>query len=134
MRWIAVLLVAGMLGAEELPLVTTVEYQPLAAQVTRVLDALDMLGDPLPGPDTAELRRLAGNASDPKQAVAEMQKVLDRHCLVGVNINPESRVKGQQGPAPAELVEQGWRTFLVKVHNEAGVTAVLSIGSPNAGQ
>lgn len=134
MRWIAVLLLAGTLGAEELPLVTTVEYQPLAANVTRVLDALEMLGDPLPAADTAELRRLAGNASDPKQAVAALQKILDRHCLVGVNINPESRVKGQQGPAAAELVEQGWRTFLVKVHNEAGVTAVLAVSSPNAGQ
>ena len=60
MRWIMILLLAGTLGAEELPLVTAVEYQPLAANVTRVLDALDMLGDPLPAADTAELRRLAG--------------------------------------------------------------------------
>ena len=47
-------------------------------------------------------------------------------------INPESRVKVQVGPAQKSLVEQGWRIFLVKVHNEAGVTAPLRCSSPNA--
>src|SRR4051812_6105664 len=37
-----------------------------------------------------------------------------------------------QGPAPAALVQNGWRVFLVKVHNEAGVTAELVAESPNA--
>jgi hypothetical protein len=41
-------------------------------------------------------------------------------------------VKVQGGPAPKELIEQGWRVFLVKVHNEAGVTAPLRVQSPNA--
>ncbi len=121
------------LRAEELPLVTKVEYQPLAAQVGRVLEALEMLGEPLPAADRAELKRLTTEAADPGQAVLAMQKILDRYCLVGVNINPESRVKVQQGPAKPELVEQGWRTFLVKVANEAGVTAALAVQSPNAG-
>lgn len=128
-----VLAVSTIARADELPVVIEVEYQPLAAQVTRLLDALDMLGDPLPAADTTRLRRLASEAADPKQAVAEMQKIVDQHCLVGVTINPESRVKVQQGPAEPELVEQGWRTFLVKVKNEAGVTAVLAVHSPNAG-
>ena len=35
-----------------------------------------------------------------------------------------------EGPAKKELVQQGWRTFLVKVHNEAGVTAELQLESP----
>ena len=42
-----------------------------------------------------------------------------------MGINPESRVQVKAGGAPKELMEQGWRMFLVKVHNEAGVTAVL---------
>ncbi len=61
-----------------------------------------------------------------------IQKILDPLCLVEVNINPESRVKAQLGPAPKKLVEQGWRVFLVKVHNQAGVTARLRCTSPNA--
>ena len=34
--------------------------------------------------------------------------------------------------AAKELIEQGWRVFLIKVHNEAGVTAPLRCASPNA--
>ncbi len=133
-RLILVLALAGALApGEELPIVTEVEYQPLAAQVSRLLEALQLLGDPLPAKDTAELKRLTAGLADTAGAVEALQKILDAHCLVGVNINPESRVKVQQGPKLAELVEQGWRTFLVKVHNEAGVTAVLAVESRNAG-
>ncbi|MEX2261557.1 MAG: CehA/McbA family metallohydrolase [Bryobacteraceae bacterium] len=129
---VVALLVSASVRGEELPIVAVVEYQPLAAQVVRVLDALDMLGDPLPKADSDELRKLA--ASGGATAIERIQKLLDKHCLVGVHINPESRVKVQQGPARAELVEQGWRTFLVKVQNEAGVTAVLAVDSPNSGR
>ncbi len=136
MRYLPVvfLLLAAGARADELPIVADVDYQPLAAQVIRVVDALDLLGEALPAAETAELRRLAAGAPDPKQAVVEMQKILDRHCLVGIHINPESRVEVGPGPARPELVEQGWRTFLVKVRNEAGVTAVLAVSSPNAGR
>ncbi|MBM3734704.1 MAG: hypothetical protein FJW39_02870 [Acidobacteria bacterium] len=120
-------------AAEELPLVTKVEFQPLSAQVTRVLQSLDLLGEPMPAPDSTELKKLTESPGGPKE-VERIQAILDKYCLTGVNINPESRVKVQQGPAKAELVEQGWRTFLVKVHNEAGVTAVLAVDSPNMGQ
>jgi len=65
-------------------------------------------------------------------ALEHVQQILDRYCLAGVTINPESRVKIAQGPAKPELVEQGWRLFLVKVQNEAGVTAELQAVSPNA--
>jgi hypothetical protein len=41
-------------------------------------------------------------------------------------------VKVVSGPAKPELLEQGWRIFLVKVQNEAGVTAELQAVSPNA--
>lgn len=122
-----------LLHAEELPIVTGVEYQPLAAQVARVVQALDMTGEPLPEADAAEVRRLVDAGVDSPKAVTRIQEILDRHCITGVHINPESRVKVQQGPAKAELVEQGWRSFLVKVANEAGVTAVLAVESPNAG-
>ena len=121
------------LVAQPLPVVDNVEYQPLAAQAARLLEALDVLGEPLPAADTAELKKLTGPGQDAKKAIAAIQNILDKHCLIGVNINPESRVKAQQGPRPAVLVEQGWRNFLIKVHNEAGITAVLNASSPNEG-
>ena len=64
--------------------------------------------------------------------MAALQGILDRYCLVGVQINPEMRVKVAQGPAKAELVEQGWRVFLVKVQNDSGTTAELRVVSPQA--
>ena len=127
------LLVCG-LRAEELPLVTAVEFQPLAAQAGRVIQALEVIGEPLPVADVAALRKLIATPNGGKAQVEAMQKILDRHALAGIEINPESRVKVQQGQAPARLMEQGWRAFLVKVANQAGITAVLAVESPNAGQ
>lgn len=49
-----------------------------------------------------------------------------------VSINPEARVKVSRGPASARLTQGGWTSFLVKVHNEAGVTARLRSASPQA--
>lgn len=119
-------------GAEDtLPLVGGVEWQPLKAQVIRVVQALDMLGSPL----TAEQQKELDSAlamTDEAEAVKAVQRVLDPLCLAAVNINPESRVKAAVGPAPKLLMQQGWRVFLVKVHNEAGVTAALQCTSPNA--
>src|SRR5579859_3595975 len=124
------LLFTVTLSAQELPMVTAVEHQPLAAQVLRLIEALQILGEPLPKNEVGQLQQLAAATSAKPAAVAQMQKILDRHCLVGVNINPESRVKAQEGPAKPELIEQGWRSFLVKVQNDAGITPVLSVDSP----
>ena len=120
-----ILLVPASPGQEPLPLVA-VEYQPFAAQVQRLTEALELTGDPLPAAEAQALRQ--------SRDVEAMQKILDRHCLVEVNLNPESRVKVREGPAKPELVQQGWRTFLIKVHNEAGITPVLAVESRNAGR
>ncbi len=125
-------LLAGPAGADDPPIVPGVALQPLASAVERVAGALDAIGRPLSADERAALKRAA---EDPDEAAgsAAIQKVLDPHCLAVVNINPESRVKAARGPAAAELVQGGWRVFLVKVHNEAGVTAPLRCNSPDAG-
>jgi len=114
-----------------LPKVSGVEGQPLAAQVRRLVEALKYLGAPLAARETASLEE-ALSKTDSEALAAGVQQVLDAHCLVSVDINPEMRVKVAAGPAKAELVEQGWRTFLIKVHNQAGATAELRVVSPNA--
>ena len=40
--------------------------------------------------------------------------------------------RSSAAPPPARLVEQGWRAFLIKVRNEAGVTGALGVESPQA--
>jgi hypothetical protein len=118
-------------AADDLPLVLGVEAQPLKAQARRVAEALAYLGQPLNKEQQAALDKAVAQTDDAAAAEA-IQKLFDPLCLAGVNINPESRVKVARGPAQADLVQQGWRVFLVKVHNEAGVTAALRAGSPNA--
>ena len=117
--------------ADDLPRVESVEPQPLNAQARRLVETLDFLGRPLPAPALATLKEAAA-ANDPARTAALVQDVFDPLCLAGVTINPESRVKAVAGPAEPKLLQQGWRLFLVKVQNEAGVTAPLKVQSPNA--
>jgi hypothetical protein len=128
---IVLLALATTARADDLPPVADVEFQPLMAQARRVVEALDALGQPLDAGQKAKLEE-AYRSEDQAAAVRAVQQVLDPLCLVGVQINPESRVKAMPGPAAPRLVQQGWRVFLVKVHNEAGVTAPLKVQSPNS--
>jgi hypothetical protein len=116
---------------ENLPLVLDVEFQPLSAQVKRVRDALELLGQPLTRDEKARLEQALDSAGG-ESAIRKIQDVLDKRCLVGVEINAESRTKSSPGPAAPRLVQNGWSVFLVKVHNLAGVTAQLAAKSPNA--
>ncbi|WP_247233159.1 CehA/McbA family metallohydrolase [Telluribacter sp. SYSU D00476] len=111
--------------------VESVELQPLNAQVKRLLEAMEYLGEPLSAADRQVLEH-ASHTMDAAKARTQIQEVLDKYCLLEVHINPESRVKVDQGAAKPVLSEQGWRTYLVKVRNEAGVTAQLKAESPHA--
>lgn len=123
--WITVRPVAGVSPRDEL------ELQPFLAEVRRVVEAMAYLGEPLPEADRTRLEA-AANLGDESRALAEIQRVLDPRCLLVIRINPESRVSAERGAAAARLVEQGWRAYLIKVRNEAGVTAALGIESPQA--
>ncbi|MBS1790160.1 MAG: CehA/McbA family metallohydrolase [Acidobacteria bacterium] len=118
-------------SAQQPAKVELVELQPLIAQVRRLIEAMDYLGAPFAVADKKTLEQ-AGNSTDPVKTRRTIQDVLDRYCLFDIHINPESRVKVAQGLVKPELVESGWRTFLVKVRNEAGVTAQIKVQSQNA--
>ncbi|MBS0201691.1 MAG: CehA/McbA family metallohydrolase [Planctomycetes bacterium] len=107
-----------------------VEQQPLVAATERTIQALDFVGSPLSNDDRKGLEQ-AFQLPDAADCTEAIQKILDKLCVAGVSINPESRVSVVEGPVRKELVQQGWRTFLVKVVNEAGVTAPLVPESPN---
>lgn len=117
--------------AANLPFIPEVESQPLFAQVRRLLEATNYLGAPLSAADQQRLVTVM-QSGDARAAVRTVQEILDSYCLFAVEISPEMRVKVAAGPAKPELVERGWRQFLVKVHNEAGTTAALLGVSPNA--
>lgn len=106
----------------------TVEGQPLAANVERLLQALDTLGAPLPARTVADLRQAAR-----QRDATRLQALLDPHVLALVTLNPETRVKVERGPAVAALQQGAYTPVLVKVVNQSTSTASLGITSPQAG-
>ncbi|HTU23277.1 MAG TPA: CehA/McbA family metallohydrolase [Gemmataceae bacterium] len=127
---VVVLALANSASAGELPRVK-VERQPLAAQARRVSEALTLLGEPLPDAD----RRALLDAAKAKEnkAVEAIQTILDKRCLAGVHISADKKLETRAGPAKPRLAEQGWRVFLVKVHNESTLAQVeMTVSSPNA--
>ncbi|MEO1528595.1 MAG: CehA/McbA family metallohydrolase [Planctomycetota bacterium] len=127
----AVAFLGGLCPAQdELPVVRGVPHQPLVSATKRLVEALDFAGSPLS--ETAKTKLVeAFSMPRPKGALA-IQEVLDPLCLAGIHINPESRVKVQEGPVTKKLMQQGWRDFLVKIHNEAGINPKLAVESPQA--
>jgi hypothetical protein len=108
-----------------------VTLQPLADQARQLGVVFDYLGQPFASSDREQLdAALAG--ADENTAILALQRVLDRYTLLTVTINPESRVTVARGAAVAELVQDGTRLFLVKVLNQAGITAALHVQSPNS--
>ena len=120
-------LVAVAAIADDLPIIT-VEGQPLAANVRRVEQALELLGQPLPAETAAALREAAQQRDH-----AKLQALLDKRALFVVAINPESRVKVLRGPAAATLQQGGHTPVVVKIINESTITKRLRILSPQVG-
>ncbi len=118
-------------AANALPQVTGIDYQPVGVHLQRLQEAMAYLGEPLSEETLDTLRRAAKEESQIK-ALKMVQEVLDPLCLLDIQINPESRVKVGPGPAKRRLVEKGWSVFLVKVRNNAGVTAELEAKSEQA--
>ena len=116
---------------DALPVISDVERQPFFAAARRLVEAMEFAGAPLSEDVRQQIEKTAAMPND-RDAVKQLQRILDPLCLAVVNINAESRVKVAEGPVSKELMQQGWRAFLVKVHNEAGINPVLLAESPNA--
>ncbi len=110
----------------ELPIVHDAEFKALADRARGVIRALKASEDRLPD-DIATRLETALKSTDPDRGAIEIQKALDQECLIGVTINPEGRVRAIQGEARARLAVGREKPFLVKIHNEAGVTSELEV-------
>jgi hypothetical protein len=102
----------------------TVEAQPFCAQIRRIIDAMEYLGSPFGSGDLAALRAAVAHPGG-IGTVGTIQRLIDAYVLVNITINPEGRVSTTRGAARPELIQNGWRVFLIKVANEAGTTARL---------
>jgi hypothetical protein len=105
-----------------------VEGQPLAANVRRVITTLKTLGAPL---EVSAIKSL--DESIESQDSDRIQRDLDAHVLIVVQLNPEERVKVRRGPAKATLQQHGFTPVLVKILNGSTATKRMRIVSPQAG-
>lgn len=105
-----------------------VEGQPLAANAKRLMEAMEFLGTPLPADTVPNLKKAIE-----KEDAIQVQKLLDPHSLVTINLSPEARVKAKRGEAKAVLQQGGYTPIILKIVNESTVTKKLNITSPQAG-
>lgn len=111
-----------------LPLVEEVEWGPFRDHCRQLLQSLDKSDSPLPAKTVRQLKALLDRVpDDPAAASAAVQKLLDAHCLIRVNINAESRVKAARGPAEIQLRQDRPTLVLLKIHNDGGVTHALRL-------
>jgi hypothetical protein len=116
---------------ESWPMAARVERQPLLAQLQRLRDTLNHIGMPLPKETETQLMQPVDNA-DEDSLTARVQELLDPHCLAAVSLRKDAAPVVVRREAKAELIEQGWQRFLIKVLNEPEVRVRLRIDSPNA--
>src|SRR5260370_8831233 len=135
--WATVILLCGIASAQDTThqhatVPAPIPLQPLALQVRKLEEAMSYLGQPF---SVAGLRSIHEAIANPDEAAAvhALESTLAANVLLRVEINPESRVKVEEGTAKPELVEAGTRLFLVKVVNNAQVRAPLVVQSPNSG-
>jgi hypothetical protein len=123
--------VSSAWGQSSLPVINDVDVRALRVQCRQLLDGLAKMKAALPPETDRELRALLKDQKQTSdETAAKIQKLLNDQCLVGVSINPESRVKAARGPRSAELVVGKESVVLVSVLNEAGVTHALSLEGP----
>ncbi len=68
----------------ELPMVKSVEAQPLLASIERLIEAMDYVGNPVPKSVMTDLKRLSA-ADNATHVTKRVQELLDPLCLVGVS-------------------------------------------------
>jgi hypothetical protein len=101
-----------------------VEGQPLAAQVERLGQALELLGRPF-APPLAQALREAG------QDGHRIQQALQSEVFLEVTLGERAAVA--RGRGPAVLQQSGFTPHLVRVVNGAGEKKSLRLASPQAG-
>lgn len=114
-----------------LPMSGPVDVQPLTASIQRLIEAMDFVGSPLPASVVTELQSLS-KVDDAATVTRRIQELLDPLCLAGISVTESGPPLVRPGTAPRQLLEQGWRTFLIKVVNKPGITRRLLVESPNA--
>ncbi len=105
--------------------------QAQLAQARRVIAAMAALGEPFAAGPVAAITALEAKADLAGAAEAAMA-LCDARTLLVASVNAEARVSVSQGEARPELVQSGWRLFLVRIDNPALVPGKIDVTSPQA--
>jgi hypothetical protein len=119
-------LIAGPISADPLPRVEEAAWPAVRDRCRQVL-AMLRKENTLPVEIERKLAALLAEDGENDRGLEQLQDLLDPLCLIGVHINPESRVKAARGPGESELTRDRPRLVLIKVHNEGGITAPLAV-------
>lgn len=113
----------GALAAEQ--------AQPLLGLFQRVAESLARAGEPLPASEVGRIdsQVAAGQLAEAARAAVAL---LQTRVLLTASITPEARVSVKRGLLRPQLVQGGWRLFLVRVDNPALVPGKLGASSASA--
>lgn len=108
---------------------TLVTPQLYFAEVLRALETLQRLGGPISDTDSKQLHALA-NQSD-ALSVDKAEQILGRYTLARIDIGGLGNVSVAAGRVKRDLVEQGWRMFLLRISNarKAGGALTVSVSA-----
>ena len=108
-----------------------VPAQPMLSQVHRLSEALNVVGNPLDQSTLERISKIKTLKSDLK-ITNQIQEMFDPLCLAKVEIQKDGPSKVSLGSAKPKLMEQGWRTFLIKIINPHKKVGRFIIESPNS--
>jgi hypothetical protein len=123
--------ISSSAAESELPIVAEVEWATVRDNGRRLLAIADRNTAILPKKTAHDLKALLQREPEDTTVACEaVQKLLDPLCLLAIQINAESRVKVERGPAvvPLRLKQAAW--VLIKVQNDGGVTHALRMNGP----
>lgn len=105
--------------------------QPLLGLFQRVAESLARAGEPLPA---GELSRIDESVAAGRLAEAAQDAValLQTRVLLNASVTAEARVSVRRGLLKPQLVQGGWRLFLVRIDNPALVPGKLRGSSASA--
>ena len=101
------------------------------ALARRVFETLARFGEPVDAATLAEIDRLAASG-ELDAAAGRAVALLQARVLLIAAVNPEGQVGIAAGPAPAQLMQGGYRLFLARVDNPGLVPGKLTASSPES--
>jgi hypothetical protein len=110
------------------------EPQPFLAATQRLIDSTSFLGTPFSDDEIITLKASRFKSPMTPPGEPNCQGANGARCACAVSGHHHARAAREGGAARRKPVldESGWRQYLVRVENEAGVTAKLAASSPQA--